>query len=69
VTFDGETEYRIEYVIQRKLPSDEDFVEVGFGSSGSWNSVDGALHMAESDIQNRSWETEAGMPDPDEDLS
>lgn len=61
------TEYRIEYTIQRLRPGvDEDFVDVGFGSSNGWRTVDAALYAIESDIQRRDWETEPGMPDPDE---
>ena len=63
-------EYRIEYTIQRGAVSStgfaEDFKEIGFGSSGGWVDVDAALHAASSDIQNRSWETEPGMPDPED---
>ena len=66
----AEYEYRIEYVIQRGEVSRtgfaDEFEEIGFGSSGGWVDVDAALHAATSDIQNRSWETEPGMPDPEE---
>ena len=66
----AEYEYRIEYTIQRGEVSGtgfaDDFEEIGFGSSGSWQDVDAALHAASSDIQNRSWETEPGMPEPGE---
>lgn len=55
-------EYRIEYSIQKQNSDDEDFTEIGFGSSGSWNDVDSALHAATSDIQNRNWETTPNMP-------
>ena len=58
-------EYRIEYVIQRSDDGDE-FHEIGFGSSGTWGNVDAALYAVQSDVQNRQWETEPGMPDPDE---
>lgn len=59
-------EYRIEYTIQRRdvVGGEDDFTEIGFGSSGGWGSVDQAIHMAASDIQNRQWETTSGMPDP-----
>ena len=59
-------EYRLNYVIERRQPGEDDFAEIGFGSSGVWNDVDAALYSAESDIQNRQWETTDGMPDPDE---
>lgn len=66
----AEYEYRIEYTIQRGEVSEtgfaESFEEIGFGSSGGWQDVDAALYAASSDIQNRSWETEPGMPDPEE---
>ena len=58
-------DYRIEFTIQRREPGDEDFTDIGFGSSGSWGSLDGATHMADSLLQSREWETEPGMPDPD----
>jgi hypothetical protein len=63
-----ETEYRIEYTIQRRLAGTDmdDFEDIGFGSSGGWLTIDHAAHMAASAIQNREWETEPGMPDPSE---
>lgn len=59
-------EYRIEFSIQRQTDQDEDFVEVGFGSSGTWGDVDTCAHMVESAVVNADWETEKGMPDPAE---
>ena len=59
-----ETEYRIEFQIQRREPGDEDFTEVGFGSSGAWGSVGQAAHILESMVDHREWETTDGMPDP-----
>ena len=61
----SEPEYRIEYTIQRNS-GDEDWAEIGFGSSGAWDSVDEALYAVDSYVQNRQWETEDGMPDPGE---
>ena len=61
-----EAEYRIEYTIQRRRPGDEDFTDIGFGSSGGWADVDAALYAMSSDVDNRQWETKAGMPDPRE---
>lgn len=58
-------EYRIEFSIQRRLPDEDDFTEVGYGSSGGWSSLDQAAHMVESAIQNREWETTDGMPEPE----
>lgn len=51
------TDIRITFSIQRQRPQDDDFVEVGFGSSGCWDDVDSALHDLESIIQRREWET------------
>lgn len=50
------TQYRVEYTI---LASEDGFAteqEVGFGSSGTWNTVDACAHMVESDLQNGTWE-------------
>jgi hypothetical protein len=62
---DDETEYRIEFQVQRREPGADDFTEVGFGSSGGWHSVDQASHIAESMIEHREWETTADQPDPE----
>jgi hypothetical protein len=59
------TEFRIEYSIQRQQPGEDDFTEVGFGSSGAWSSLDQCASMLAGDVQNRAWETSEGMPDPD----
>lgn len=56
-------EYRIEFSIQRG-DGDGDFAEIGFGSSGAWDAIDDALYALQSVVQNRQWETQAGMPDP-----
>ena len=61
----GECEFRIEYTIQRRRPADEDFVEIGFGSSGGWGRLGAAAYEVESQIANQCWETSEGMPDPD----
>ncbi len=61
----SETEYRIEYQIQKAVDGGE-FEEIGFGSSGGWSTVDQAMHMASSAVQNREWETEPGHPEPEE---
>lgn len=50
-------EYEISYTIRR------DGQEIGFGAA-TWSSIAAALHAIGSDIQNRMWETEPGMPDP-----
>ena len=58
-------EFRIEYTIQRSEDGEE-FNDIGFGSSGSWDDIDAALHSMDSDVQNRSWETTGDMPDPED---
>lgn len=57
-------QFRIEYTIQRRRDGGAGFRDIGFGSSGSNGSIDAALYTIQSDIQNRLWETSAGMPDP-----
>lgn len=57
-------EYRIDYTITRREDG-EDFTEIGFGSSGAWETVGAAEHAMASDIENRQWETKPGMPDPE----
>ena len=59
-------EFRIEYTIQRIDDDDEDYRDIGFGSSGGWSSIDAALYAVESDVQRRLWETEPHMPDPED---
>lgn len=59
-------QFRIEYTIQRRRGDSANFRDVGFGSSGSNSSIDDALYAVQSEIQNRQWETSAGMPDPAE---
>ncbi|KAB2808332.1 hypothetical protein F9L07_22720 [Pimelobacter simplex] len=61
-------EYRIEFQIQRRDDADDedDFTEIGFGSSGGCGSLDDAVYAIESDLGNGQWETEPGQPDPDE---
>jgi hypothetical protein len=60
----GEAEFRIEFSIQRRKPGEEDFTEIGFGSSGAWSTPTEAVHIVESMVQNDCWETLPGMPDP-----
>ena len=61
-------EYRIEFSINRRDEDDgeDDFTEIGFGSSGAWSSINQASHMAASAIECREWETTRGMPNPQE---
>ena len=47
-------------------PGYDDYAEIGFGSSGGWNSPNACAYAVGSDVQNYCWETERGMPDPDE---
>lgn len=58
--------YRIEYQIQRREEGDEDFTEIGFGSSGGWVDLEACTHALDSAVTNGEWETEAGQPDPDD---
>lgn len=60
------TEYRIEFQIQRKQDGDEDFAEIGFGSSAAWSDIDAAAYAVSSQLQTGRWETEKGHPDPDD---
>jgi hypothetical protein len=66
---DEETLYRVEFSIQRMRPGDDDYVEIGFGSSGGWADIDMAAHMIESDVSMGTWETSGDMPDPEDVLS
>lgn len=59
-------EYRIEFTIQRQQPGEDDFTDIGFGSSGGWNCIEAALYAVQSQVQNQQWETEEGMPDPED---
>lgn len=58
-------QFRIDYTITRRRNGEDDFTEIGFGS-GSGGTVDAALYHAQSDVQNRLWETAEGMPEPAE---
>lgn len=57
-------EFRIEFTITRCEDGEDDFTEIGFGTSGTWSDVDQCAHMVVTDVQNRQWETEPGMPEP-----
>lgn len=59
-------EYRIEFSIQRCLPGEDDFTEIGFGSSGAWRDLDACTHSLDSAVTNGEWETTGEMPDPDD---
>ena len=52
-------EYRIEYSIQRRDDdADDEFVEIGFGSSGFWGDLDACAHMVErADMPGRTGDT------------
>ena len=58
------SEYRIEFSIQRREDGADDFEEIGFGSSGTWDDPDAAVHAVQSAVQNREWETSADTPEP-----
>jgi hypothetical protein len=62
-------EYRIDYTITRREEDDDDFTEIGFGSSGAWDSPNMCAHMMSSDIEHGQWETSTGMPEPEEVLA
>lgn len=47
--------YRIEYSLQREA-ADGEFEEFGFGSSGTWDDLNAALHAMSSDIECEQWE-------------
>jgi hypothetical protein len=59
-------QYRIEFQITGRGPDDEDFTEIGFGSTGAWGSIGQAAHILESMVAHGEWETEPGQPDPAE---
>ena len=61
-----ETEYEIVYTVRRRFAGEEDFSEIGFGISGMWSTTDECGHMVLSDVQNYQWETESGMPAPEQ---
>lgn len=58
-------EYRIDFTIIRRRDGEDDFTEIGFGSSGAWDDPAQAAYMLGSDVEHYRWETSAGMPDPD----
>lgn len=55
------TEYRVEYTIVKSDDRFETDQEVGFGSSGTWGSVEECAHMVMSDLQNGTWETSGSL--------
>lgn len=59
-------EYRIDYTVHRRRDGEEDFTEIGFGTSGDWFTPAGAAHMVESAVQRYDWESEPGMPEPED---
>lgn len=59
------SEYRIEFQITRRKDDEDDFTEIGFGSSGAWDDIRAALYSVESAIDNGEWETEGDQPDPE----
>jgi hypothetical protein len=59
-------EYRIEFSIQRREEGEDDFTEIGFGSSGAWSTLAACTFSIDSGVTNGEWETTPGMPDPDE---
>lgn len=61
-----DTEYRIEFSIQRRRGDEDDFTEIGFGSSGAWHDLDACTHWIDSGVTHGEWETSPGMPNPDD---
>ena len=59
-------EYEITYTIRRYRDGSDEPEEIGFGASAQWTTIGAALHAMSSDIDNYLWETEPGMPGPDE---
>ncbi len=62
----ADADFRITFSIERRLPGEDDFTEVGFGTSGTSSTVDHAAHLLNSALQNGEWETSPGMPEPSE---
>lgn len=62
----SETLYRIDYSVQRRRDGEDDFTEIGFGSSNGWSTPDQAVFMVGADVQNYEWETSGDMPGPRE---
>lgn len=58
-------EYRIDFTITRRLLGESDFTEIGFGSSGSEETIDQAAHMMCSALTHGEWETSGNMPSPE----
>ncbi|WGW12729.1 hypothetical protein LWF01_02860 [Saxibacter everestensis] len=53
----SETEYRIDFSILSREPGEEDFTEIGFGSTAAESSIGQAAgHMAHGAIQNQEWD-------------
>ena len=53
---DLDVEYRVDFSILRRRSGDEDFTEIGFGSTMPEASIDQAAHMALSALQNDEWD-------------
>lgn len=60
------TEFQIDFSLQRRKEGEEDFTEIGFGSSAAWSDLDQAVHIVSSMVQNGVWETEKDMPQPED---
>lgn len=61
------SEYEILFQLRRAEDfGAEDGEEIGFGASGAWSSPDAAIFAITSMVQNGIWETEPGMPSPEE---
>lgn len=52
----SEIEYRIDFSILAKDPGEEDFTEIGFGSTVSANRLDSCGFDVMSQVQNGEWD-------------
>ena len=59
-------EYDITFTIRRMSQEDDDYTEIGFGATGGWSTPEQAVHILASAVARYEWETELGMPDPDD---
>jgi hypothetical protein len=55
------TDYRIEFAITRRCEGEEDFTEIGFGSSGEHDNLDACNYAIDSMVSHGQWETESGQ--------
>ena len=53
---DLDAEYRVDFSVLRRLPDEDDFTEIGFGSTVAEESLDQAAHMVLGALQNDEWD-------------